>query len=236
MTERKTLIIIPTYNERENLEAIVRAIHEVVAHVEILVVDDNSPDGTGQIADALAAADSRIHVVHRRGKEGLGKAYIAGFRWALARDYVRIVEMDADFSHPPRYLPDLLAATEQADMAVGSRYVAGGATENWGLARRIISRGGGVYARLILGIPVQDLTAGFVCYRRETLERLPLDEVTSSGYVFQIELKYRVFRAGMTIREVPITFPDRVAGESKMSPGIAVEAITQVWKLRLRVR
>ncbi len=236
MTERKTLIIIPTYNERENLEAIVRAIHEVVAHVEILVVDDNSPDGTGQIADALAAADSRIHVVHRRGKEGLGKAYIAGFRWALARDYVRIVEMDADFSHPPRYLPDLLAATEQADMAVGSRYVAGGATENWGLARRIISRGGGVYARLILGIPVQDLTAGFVCYRRETLERLPLDEVTSSGYVFQIELKYRVFRAGMTIREVPITFPDRVAGESKMSPGIAAEAITQVWKLRLRVR
>jgi dolichol-phosphate mannosyltransferase len=236
VTERKTLIIIPTYNERENLEAIVRAIHEVVAHVEILVVDDNSPDGTGQIADALAAADSRIHVVHRRGKEGLGKAYIAGFRWALARDYVRIVEMDADFSHPPRYLPDLLAATEQADMAVGSRYVAGGATENWGLARRIISRGGGVYARLILGIPVQDLTAGFVCYRRETLERLPLDEVTSSGYVFQIELKYRVFRAGMTIREVPITFPDRVAGESKMSPGIAAEAITQVWKLRLRVR
>lgn len=233
---RRTIVLIPTYNERENLENIVSAIFGVVPHVHILVIDDNSPDGTGQIADNLAASDERVHVLHRRGKEGLGRAYLAGFDWALAGDWERVFEMDADFSHDPKYLPIMLEAAESADMVVGSRYVSGGGTENWGLGRKIISRGGGLYSRMILGIPVQDLTAGFVCYRRQTLERIDRAAVTSTGYVFQIELKYRVHRAGMTIREVPIVFPDRVAGTSKMTSGIAREAITQVWKLRWRVR
>lgn len=235
MPSPSCLIIIPTYNERENLESIVSAIHMVVPGTHILVVDDNSPDGTGQIADAISAADSRIHVLHRSGKQGLGKAYLAGFGWALQRDYQRIFEMDADFSHDPRYLPAMLEAAETADMVVGSRYVVGGGTRDWGFVRRFVSRGGGLYARTILGMSVQDLTAGFICYRRETLEKLPLNEVTSNGYVFQIELKYRVHRLGMQIAEVPIVFPDRVAGVSKMSPGIAAEAITQVWKLKLRI-
>ncbi|MFT6399072.1 MAG: dolichol-phosphate mannosyltransferase [Bradymonadia bacterium] len=235
MIERSTIIIIPTFNERENLENIVLAVLGVVPHVHILVVDDGSPDGTGEIADRLAAADERIHVKHRTGKLGLGTAYIAGFKWALERDYERIFEMDADFSHDPKYLPAMLAATETHDLAIGSRYVKGGGTHNWSLGRRLLSRGGGIYARTILGVDVQDLTAGFICYRRETLEKLDLDGVTSSGYVFQIELKYRVHLLGLTIKEVPIVFPDRVAGESKMSSDIAREAITQVWKLRWKL-
>ncbi len=235
MATPTTLIIIPTYNERENLESIIAAIHTVLGTAHVLVVDDNSPDGTGEIADRLAASDERVHVLHRAGKAGLGKAYLAGFEWALQHDYERIFEMDADFSHDPKYLPAMLAATDSADMAVGSRYVAGGGTRDWGLLRKFISRGGGLYARTILGMKVQDLTAGFICYRRETLERLPLADVSSSGYVFQIELKYRVHRLGMSIVEVPIVFPDRIAGESKMSPNIAAEAITQVWNLKFRV-
>ena len=235
MTERSTLIIVPTFNERENLENIVNAIHAVVPHVHILVVDDGSPDGTGDIADRLSAADPRIHVVHRTGKLGLGTAYIRGFKYALERDYERVFEMDADFSHDPKYLPIMLEAAESADMVIGSRYVTGGGTTDWGLGRRLISRGGGLYARTILGVDVQDLTAGFICYRRETLEKLDLDGVTSTGYVFQIELKYRVHLLGLTIKEVPIVFPDRVAGTSKMSAGIAREAVTQVWKLRWRL-
>ncbi len=235
MATPTTLIIIPTYNERENLESIIAAIHTVLGTAHVLVVDDNSPDGTGDIADRLAASDERVHVLHRAGKAGLGKAYLAGFEWALQHDYERIFEMDADFSHDPKYLPAMLAATDSADMAVGSRYVAGGGTRDWGLLRKFISRGGGLYARTILGMKVQDLTAGFICYRRETLERLPLADVSSSGYVFQIELKYRVHRLGMSIVEVPIVFPDRIAGESKMSPNIAAEAITQVWNLKFRV-
>jgi dolichol-phosphate mannosyltransferase len=234
--ERKTLIVIPTFNERENLERIIRAIHGVVPHVHVLVVDDGSPDGTGEIADRLAASDDRVFVLHREGKLGLGTAYIAGFKYALARDYERILEMDADFSHDPKYLPALLDAAERHDMVVGSRYVRGGGTRDWGLFRRMLSRGGGLYARAILGMSVQDLTAGFICYRRETLERLDLDAVSSTGYVFQIELKYRVHLLGLSIVEVPILFPDRVAGESKMSPDIAREALTQVWKLRFRLR
>jgi len=232
--ERRTLIIIPTYNERENLEAIIRAIHLEVHFVHVLVVDDNSPDGTGEIADGLAADDPRVHVLHRTQKDGLGRAYLAGFAWALERDYERIFEMDADFSHDPAYLPTMLDAAESADMVVGSRYVTGGGTRDWGLARRFISRGGGIYARTILGLPIQDLTAGFICYRRETLERIDLDDVTSTGYVFQIELKYRVARAGMRIVEIPIVFPDRKAGDSKMTGAIAREAIWQVWRLRFR--
>lgn len=235
MQERNTVIIIPTYNERENLENIVAAIHGVVPHVHILVVDDNSPDGTGQIADELSAGDERIQVLHRAGKAGLGKAYLAGFQWSLGRDYERIFEMDADFSHDPKYLPAMLEAAESADMVVGSRYVKGGGTRDWGLLRRFVSRGGGLYARTILGMSVQDLTAGFICYRRETLEAIDLEAVSSTGYVFQIELKYRVHKKGLEIVEVPIVFPDRVAGESKMTPDIAREAVTQVWKLRFRV-
>lgn len=235
MSQPRCLTIIPTYNERENLEGIVAAIHSVVPQMEILVVDDNSPDGTGELADRLAEQDTRVHVLHRAGKQGLGKAYLAGFGWALEGDYERILEMDADFSHDPRYLPAMLQAADHADMVVGSRYVPGGGTRDWGLVRRFISRGGGLYARTILGMDVQDLTAGFVCYRRSTLERLPLHEVTSNGYVFQIELKYRVHRMGMRIVEIPIVFPDRIAGESKMSPDIAREAIVQVWRLKMRV-
>jgi dolichol-phosphate mannosyltransferase len=235
VTERRTLIIIPTYNERENLENILAAIHDVVPHVHVLIVDDGSPDGTGDIADRLRRGDERIHVLHREGKLGLGTAYIAGFKYALERDYERIFEMDADFSHDPKYLPQMLAACETHDLAIGSRYVTGGGTENWGLARRFISRGGGLYARTILGVSIRDLTAGFMCYRRETLEAIDLDAVSSTGYVFQIELKYRVHKLGRSIVEIPIVFPDRVAGVSKMSGDIAREAITQVWKLKMRL-
>lgn len=235
MRDPATLIIIPTYNERENLARIVAAIHEQVAFAHILVVDDNSPDGTGQIADGLATDDDRVHVLHRPGKQGLGRAYLAGFAWALARPYERIFEMDADFSHDPRYLPAMLDAAESADMVIGSRYITGGGTRDWGVGRRLLSRGGGIYARTILGMTVQDLTAGFICYRADALARIPLDEVTSSGYVFQIELKYRAHRLGMNIVEVPIVFPDRVAGTSKMTGNIAREAILQVWRLRMRV-
>lgn len=235
MTQPSTLIIIPTYNERENLTRIVAAVHDVVPFVHVLIVDDNSPDGTGRIADELAEADERIHVLHRAGKEGLGRAYIAGFRWALAGDWQRIVEMDADFSHDPAYLPALLDGTAEADVVIGSRYVEGGGTLHWSLGRRFLSRGGGLYARTVLGMDIQDLTAGFVCYRRSALEQLPLDDVTSTGYVFQIELKYRCHRLGLRLREIPIIFPDRVAGESKMTTDIAREAILQVLRLKVRV-
>ncbi|MFT4704652.1 MAG: dolichol-phosphate mannosyltransferase [Bradymonadia bacterium] len=235
MTERSTLIIVPTFNERENLENIIAAIHDVVPHVNILVVDDGSPDGTGDIADKLSLSDDRIHVLHREGKLGLGTAYIAGFRYALERDFERVFEMDADFSHDPKYLPVMLEAAEAHDLVIGSRYVDGGGTENWGLSRRLISRGGGLYARTILGVKIQDLTAGFMCYRRETLEAIDIDDVSSTGYVFQVELKYRVYKLGKSIKEIPIVFPDRVAGVSKMSGDIAREAVTQVLKLKMRL-
>lgn len=233
-----SLIIVPTYDEAENIERFVAAVLQAVPETHVLVVDDNSPDGTGEIADRLAAEDEggRVHVLHRPGKQGLGQAYLAGFAWALERDYERIVEMDADFSHDPKYLRPLLDAAEHADVVVGSRYVAGGGTRDWGLLRRLLSRGGSLYARTILGVDVRDMTAGFVCYRREALAALALDEVSSTGFVFQIELKYRADRLGLRIVEIPIVFPDRVAGESKMHAGIALEAVAQVWKLRLRVR
>lgn len=232
----RPLIIVPTFNEKDNLERFVAAVLARCPEVHVLVVDDNSPDGTGELADRLAAADARVHVLHRAGKQGLGRAYLAGFAWALARDYDRIVEMDADFSHDPAYLRPLLDASEQADVVIGSRYVAGGGTRNWSLRRRMLSRGGSLYARTILGMHVADMTAGFVCYRREALAALDLDAVTSNGFVFQIELKYRAHRRKLRIVEIPIVFPDRVAGESKMHLGIAMEALTQVWALRLRVR
>ncbi|MCA9565308.1 MAG: polyprenol monophosphomannose synthase [Myxococcales bacterium] len=232
----KTLIIMPTYNEKENLELILEAIHEEVPDVHLLIVDDGSPDGTGDIADGLAEKDERIHVLHRTGKLGLGSAYITGFKWALERDYDLVFEMDADFSHNPKYLPIMIDALHTHDMVVGSRYIEGGGTENWGVGRKIISKGGGTYARTVLGMKVRDLTAGFVAYRRETLEAIDLDAVSAAGYGFQIELKYRVHCAGLSIKEIPIVFPDRVRGESKMSGNIFFEALVLVWKLRFKVK
>ena len=232
----QALICMPTYNESENLPNIIPAIFEEVPDVHILIIDDGSPDGTGDLADAMAAEDQRVHVLHRQTKEGLGPAYVAGFRWALEQDrYDVILEMDADFSHQPKYLPEIIRQTEHYDVVVGSRYIAGGGTSDWGLVRRLISRGGGVYARTILGIDVQDLTAGFIAWRREVLETLDLSSVEASGDVFQIEMKYRAFKAGFRLIEVPIVFPDRTAGDSKMTPDIALEALWRVWKIKGRL-
>jgi dolichol-phosphate mannosyltransferase len=231
-SQDKTLIIIPTFNEMENLPLIVEAVFKVVPAVEILVVDDGSPDGTGALADELSARDGRVHVLHRTAKEGLGRAYVAGFDWALPRGYELIFEMDCDFSHRPEHLPDFLAAAREADLVLGSRYVKGGATEDWPLLRKAISYGGNTYARLVLGLPYKDLTGGFKCFHRRVLEALPLHDLFSFGYCFQIELTYRAHKKGFRIAQVPITFPDRKRGTSKMSGKIFKEAFINVWKLR----
>jgi dolichol-phosphate mannosyltransferase len=232
----RALVCIPTYNEADNLELITRAVLETEPRVDILVVDDNSPDGTGQLADRLAEKEPRVRVLHREKKEGLGRAYLAAFRWALAEGYEYIIEMDADFSHDPRYLPALLNAAEAgADLVLGSRYVTGGGTVNWGIGRQVISKGGSLYARTILGVGIHDLTSGFKCFRRHVLESIDLDQVQSTGYAFQIELTYRTLKKGLTVREVPIVFEDRRVGQSKMSRKIFLEALTMVWKLRLTV-
>ena len=231
-------VVLPTYNEAENLESLAEAVLAAApAGTGILVVDDASPDGTGAIADRLAAADDRIEVLHRTRKEGLGPAYVAGFARALAGGAERIVQMDADFSHDPADVPRLIVATDEggAELALGSRYVPGGGIRDWSLMRRAISRGGGLYARTLLGVEVQDLTGGFKCFRRETLEAIDLDKVVSNGYGFQIELTYRAIRAGKTVQEVPIFFTERRAGESKMSPQIAIEAALRVPGLKRRV-
>lgn len=230
--KRKTLIIVPTYNELENLPELVRQIFAEVPHTHILVVDDNSPDGTGALADSLSAADPRVHVMHRAGKLGLGTAYIGGFKWALERDYERVFEMDADFSHQPKYLPTFLERAEEADLVLGCRYMKGGGTEDWTFMRRMISKGGNLYARVVMGLRFKDLTGGFKCFRREVLETLDLDAVKSKGYAFQIELTYRAHLAGFKIAEVPIIFPDRKLGQSKMSGRIVREAMLNVVKLR----
>ncbi len=227
------LVIVPTYNERDNLPAIVAAVHEHLPEADLLVVDDNSPDGTGALADELAARDGKVHVLHRAGKQGLGTAYVAGFKWALARDYQFLFEMDCDFSHDPKYLPIMLArARAGADLVLGSRYVDGGGTVNWGPMRKIISRGGSLYARTILGIALRDVTGGFKCFRRATIEALDLDSVSAQGYGFQIEMNYRAIKQGFRVEEVPIIFVDRRVGQSKMSKKIFLEALTLVWKLR----
>lgn len=232
----RALVCIPTYNEADNLGPITQAVLKAEPRVDILVVDDNSPDGTGKLADELAAKEPRIRVLHREKKEGLGRAYLAAFRWALAEGYTYIIEMDADFSHDPRYLPGLLDAAEAgADLVLGSRYVSGGGTVNWGAGRKIISRGGSLYARTILGVDVRDLTGGFKCFNRRVLESISLDDVKSTGYAFQIELTYRTLKKGFTVRELPIVFEDRRVGQSKMSRKIFLEALTMVWKLRLTV-
>ncbi|HEX2572900.1 MAG TPA: polyprenol monophosphomannose synthase [Polyangia bacterium] len=229
----RVLIIVPTYNERENLAALVGAALAELPGADVLVIDDGSPDGTGVLADALAAENPHVKVLHRAGKLGLGTAYLAGFRYALAHEYDFVFEMDADFSHDPKYLPLLWRrAREGADVVVGSRYVAGGGTINWGIGRQIISRGGSLYARTILGVGVRDLTSGFICYRRAVLEGIALDHIRSNGYSFQIEMKYRALKAGFRLVEVPIVFVDRRVGASKMSRAIVVEALTRVWKLR----
>ncbi len=230
---RQALVCLPTYDERENLAPMIDAILAAVPQVDVLVIDDNSPDGTGRLADEIAAREPRVKVLHRAGKEGLGRAYLAGFAWALARDYGLVLEMDCDFSHDPRYLPAMLAAAEEADLVLGSRYVKGGGTVNWGLVRKLISRGGSLYARTILGLRVRDLTGGFKCFRREVLEGIGLDTVECTGYAFQIELTYRAARRRFTIREIPIVFADRRVGHSKMSRRIVLEAIRKVWSIRL---
>ncbi len=232
------VVILPTYNERDNLPQVIAAIAEVRLETpepgDVLVVDDNSPDGTGELADALAAEHDWVHVLHRAGKQGLGQAYIAGFRWALARDYSHILEMDCDLSHPPSAIPRLLAAAETNDLVLGSRYVPGGGVVGWPAHRKVISQGGSLYARGFLGAPVHDMTGGFKCFRRWVLEALDLDCIHGQGYVFQIELTYRTLRMGGRVAEVPIVFEDRVAGQSKMSSGIVLEAVWKVPALRLR--
>lgn len=227
-------IVIPTYNERENIVALIERVL-AMPRFRVLVVDDSSPDGTADIVAELAAAEPRIGLLVRPEKRGLGSAYVAGFRRALAEGAAYICEMDADFSHDPSYLPQLLAAAETAyDLALGSRYVPGGGTADWGAVRQFISRGGNLYARLILGLPVMDATGGFRCYRRRVLEAIDLDDIQSNGYAFQIELVYRTLRAGFRIGELPIIFPDRRVGRSKMSRRIVLEALINVWRLRFR--
>jgi dolichol-phosphate mannosyltransferase len=227
------LVILPTYNERENLPNIVPAVLAQGEQFHVLVVDDNSPDGTGRLADDMAAADPRITVLHRSGKLGLGTAYVAGFKQALLRGFDFIFEMDADFSHSPDDLPRLLAAAQQADLVIGSRWVTGGGTQNWSWLRTFISRGGSIFARTVLGLKIADLTSGFKCFRRELLATLNLDGIASNGYAFQVEVNYVCARRGARIAEVPIVFIDRRVGQSKMSSGIVVEAMLMVLKARL---
>ncbi len=230
-------LVIPTYNEAENVAPVVRAVAAEMARIapgehRILIVDDNSPDGTGRIADELALELPVLEVLHRSDKGGLGRAYIAGFQHALAGGAELVVEMDADFSHDPRYLQELIAAADDADLVLGSRYVPGGAVRNWSLMRKLISRGGSTYARLVLGIKVRDLTGGFKCIRRNVLEAIDLDTLRADGYVFQIEVTYRAISAGFKVTEVPILFVDRTTGSSKMSGMIAIEAMLLVPRLR----
>jgi dolichol-phosphate mannosyltransferase len=232
----RAVVCLPTYNEVENLEPMIRALDVVLdtARDGVLVVDDSSPDGTGEVADRLAAELPWVSVLHRDRKEGIGPAYVAGFRRALAEGAELVLEMDCDFSHDPRDVARLVEAAVDADLVLGSRYARGGGTENWGLLRRLVSRGGCLYAQVLLGVRVKDLTGGFKCFRRSTLEAIDLDAVSARGYGFQIETTYRVLRAGLRVREVPIRFVDRRVGESKMTGSIVAEAAWMVPLLRLR--
>ncbi|MEU3333088.1 polyprenol monophosphomannose synthase [Glutamicibacter creatinolyticus] len=233
----RVITIIPTYNELESLPLTVGRLRKAVPDADVLIADDNSPDGTGELADKMAAEDSQIHVMHRKGKEGLGAAYIAGFRWALERDYDVIVEMDADGSHMPEQLPRLLqASAEGADLVIGSRWVKGGEVVNWPLSRKIISRGGSFYSRTLLGLPLKDITAGYRAFKRETLEAIDFDAIESRGYGFQVDMTFRVAMLGMRIVEVPVTFVERELGDSKMSGNIVVEAMLNVTRWGLSAR
>lgn len=229
-----TLVVIPTYNEKENVREITAAVLKNAPWADVLVVDDNSPDGTGQIADELHAAEPRIHVLHRAGKEGLGRAYLAGFAWALARHYEFIFEMDADFSHNPATLLKFREAIQNADLVLGTRYKGGIRVVNWPLKRLLLSYGAAMYVRLITGMPLSDPTGGFKCFRRAVLEDLNLPNVKSNGYSFQIEMSYETWMRGFRLGEVPITFEDRTLGTSKMSANIVQEALSMVWKLAIR--
>lgn len=231
--EERALVIIPTYNERENLPHLLPQVLEQDARIDILVIDDDSPDGTGEVADELAAGDDRIHVIHRAGKLGLGTAYLAGFRWGIERAYDFLFEMDADFSHDPAHLPHFLSAVREYDLVLGSRYLEGRVTVvNWPIGRLLLSFFANVYARIVTGLPVADATGGFRCYRRKVLADINLDRVESEGYAFQIEMSMRAWKRGFRIAEIPIVFVDRTSGESKMSKRIVWEAIWKVWKLR----
>lgn len=224
----QALIIIPTYNERENIEQLLPNILAEVPTIDILIIDDNSPDGTGTVLDQMSSTHAHIKVLHRSGKLGLGTAYIAGFRYALEHNYDLIFEMDADFSHDPKYLPQFIEASRNADMVIGSRYIPGGATPNWSFLRRCISGGGNIFTRLVLGIPVHDCTSGYRCYHRHTLETIAFEEIQSLGYSFQVELVYQALKHHLRVAEIPIVFFDRRVGQSKMSRGIFVEAFRYV--------
>lgn len=233
MAER-FLVCIPTYNEILTLPQIVPAVLRQDARFEVLIIDDGSPDGTGDLADRMAREEPRVHCLHRTAKEGLGKAYLAGFRWALERDYALVFEMDADFSHDPKFLPDFLRAAEQADLVIGSRYKTGVNVINWPMSRLLLSYGANLYARWITGLPLTDSTGGFKCFRREVLQALNLSRVDSNGYAFQIEMSFRSWKKGFRLAEIPIVFVDRVEGHSKMNRKIVREAIWMVWWLRIR--
>lgn len=234
----RVLVIIPTYNEIDNLPLIVRRVREAVPHADVLVADDNSPDGTGRLADEIAGQDRHVHVLHRPGKEGLGRAYLAGFAWGLERDYDVLVEMDADGSHRPEELPRLLDAVPHADLVLGSRWVPGGAVVNWPRSREALSRGGSLYTRLALGIRTRDATGGYRAFRAQTLRDLDLASVQSNGYCFQVDMLWRALRRGKVVREVPITFVERESGTSKMSNRIVLEALSKVgqWGVQERWR
>lgn len=229
----KSLIIIPTYNERENIERIVPQVLGQDSSINVLIVDDNSPDGTGQIADNMAKEDDRIFVINRQNKSGLGTAYITGFKFALQKDYDLVFEMDCDFSHDPKYIPHFLKAIQDVDLVLGSRYISGVNVINWPMSRLLLSYYANVYSRIITGLPVRDATGGFKCFRREVLEAIDLDEVKSNGYSFQIEMSFRAWKKGFKIKEIPIVFEDRKEGQSKMSKKIVREAVWMVWRLRL---
>jgi dolichol-phosphate mannosyltransferase len=230
----RMLVVMPTYNERPNIPLIVPAVLAQDPCIEVLVVDDNSPDGTGDVADQLAATNERVHVLHRGGKQGLGKAYIAGFRWALERGYDLVFEMDADFSHDPRFLPSLIEAIGDADLVIGSRYKTGVNVINWPISRLLLSLGANQYARWVTGLPLTDSTGGFKCFRRRVLEAISLERVRSNGYAFQIEMSFLAWKKGFRLKEIPIVFTDRVEGQSKMNKKIVREAVWMVWWLRLR--
>jgi dolichol-phosphate mannosyltransferase len=233
---RDALVIIPTYNERDNVEAIADAVLASTPRCEVLVVDDGSPDGTGEIADRLQAENERAHVLHRKAKEGLGRAYIAGFQWALERDFQFILEMDADFSHPPADVRRLIEAAENADLVLGSRYIEGIRVINWPLHRLILSRGAAMYVRFITGMIFTDPTGGFKCFRRAVLETIPLEQVRSNGYSFQIEMTHLAWQLGFAVREIPIVFDERRSGDSKMNSAIVREALWMVWKIWFNAR
>ncbi|NDK30492.1 polyprenol monophosphomannose synthase [Nesterenkonia haasae] len=232
----KSLTVIPTYNEIDSLPTIIDRLRAAVPETDVLIVDDNSPDGTGELADQMSAGDEQIHVLHRVKKDGLGGAYIAGFKWGLDRDYETFIELDADGSHQPEQLPDLLAVLDEADLVIGSRWVPGGSVVNWPLHRELISRAGSLYSRTLLGLRVRDITAGFRVFRRSALEEIDLNSIESVGYGFQVDMTFRVARLGKTIKEVPITFVERTVGESKMSGNIVVEAVLNVTKWGLSAR